>query len=546
MLLLRWLWFFTKVSAVGLWWLLRVSGSAAQSAVSADFRAKGSLGTARWATGWERVRYRVYSGVGPIVGKGSFGQLVRFNRDGIVHVFANTGAGKGIGVVIPTLLDYPGSIVVTDVKGENYAITARYRSSLGRVVMLNPGDLSHSARFNPLDMVRVGTDQESDDARMLADLMVIRDGPDAHWSDKSISLLSALILHAVYADEPAQRNLAYVRRLSLAESGSMREQIEDIARTSRSRQARDIARAFLRSMGDQEKSTNEFLSVLSDLDKATEPWGDGTPAGQLASRSSFSLEDLNRPETMTLYLCVDEEKLLTYRRWLRVMTGCTLNAVMRSKRTQRPKHKVILLYDEARALGRLDPLINAVGFLRTYCTPVLIWQNMPQVRAIYGEQAAEFLANASCRVFFGINDNDTAKQVSLMCGQAAIRTQSQGTSHSSEAWLRENHSQNVNEGGYWLIDPSEVQRLRTDEVIIKFAHVPYPLMARRANYLHRYRWRLRWDAWTPEARPVLQVAEPAPPEPRRPPQIPRVEDVEEPLPPPRPYAPPRGETAARS
>lgn len=538
MLLLRWLWFVTKVVAISAWWLLSIVTSAVRSAVSADFRVQGSLGTARWATAWERVRYRLYRGKGLVVGTGAFGRLMRFNRDGVVHVFANTGTGKGVGIVIPTLLDYPGSIVVTDIKGENYGITARYRHSLGKIYMLNPGDIAHSARFNPLDMIRVGTDQESDDAHALADLMVIRDGADAHWSTKSISLLSALILHAIYAAEPTQRTLAYVRRLSLAQAGSMREQIEHIARTSPSMQARDIASAFLRSMGDGKRTTPEFLSVLSDLDKATEPWGAGTPAGQLSAYSTFRLEDLNNPETMTVYLCVDEEKLMTYRRWLRVMTGCTLAAIMRSKRTQRPKHKVMLLYDEARALGRLEPLVNAVGYLRTYCTPVIIWQNLPQARAVYGDQAGEFLANATCRVFFGTNDNETAKEASLMCGQAPIRTQSVGRSQSSEAWLRENRSENESESGYWLIDPSEVQRLPMTTAIVKFAQVPYPVLTRRATYYKRWRWMLRYDSWDPNSRPDIPMP-PAVPLPPRPfpnstaALAPLVED--EPMPPPRPF-----------
>lgn len=545
MLLLRWLWFVTKVLAISLWWLLSIITKAARSAVSADFRLQGSLGTARWASAWERVRYGLYRGKGLVIGTGAFGRLMRFNRDGVVHVFANTGTGKGVGIVIPTLLDYPGSIVVTDIKGENYGITARHRSKLGHVYMLNPGDIAHSARFNPLDTIRVGTDQESDDAAALAELMVIRDGPDAHWSTKSISLLSALILHAVYAPHEEQRTLAYVRRLSLAQASSMREQIEEIARTSESMQARDIASAFLRSMGDDEKTMPEFLSVLSDLDKATEPWGAGTPAGQLSAHSTFSLEDLNKPETMTVYLCVDEEKLMTYRRWLRVMTGCTLTAIMRSKRTQRPKHKVILLYDEARALGRLEPLVNAVGYLRTYCTPVIIWQNLPQARAVYDKQAGEFLANATCRVFFGTNDNETAKEASLMCGQAPIRTQSTGRSQSSEAWLRENRSENESESGYWLIDPSEVQRLPMTTAIVKFAHVPYPVLTRRATYYKRWRWMFRYDAWDPTVRPKITMPPPNPLPARPLPKktagtanAPTRSVAEEPVPPPRPYAMP--------
>lgn len=519
MFVLNALGFVLKYSLLATWWVLVQAGKLLALTVKvarADFRTQGALGTARWATAWEKLTYGVYRGTGPVVGKGAFGRLMRFNKDGIVHVFASPGSGKGLGVVVPTLLDYPGSMVVTDVKGENYAITARDRSKRGNVLMLNPSDLAHSARFNPMDTIRVGTDQESDDAKALATLMVTRDSGDQHWADKSTALLSALILHALHDPDEVKRTLAQVCKLSVGGAETMIDRLTDIAETSPSPLAQTVAMGFLGTMGSAKKPMPEFASVLSDLQKATEPWAEGTPTGTLSSRSTFRLEDLNNPDVVTtLYLCVDEEKLAAYARWLRVMTGCTLNAIMRSKRTGRPKHKVMLLLDEARALGRLDPLVNAIGFLRTYCTPVLIWQNVAQVRAVYGEQSAEFMANASCRVFFGITDNDTAWQISQMCGQTPIRTQSQGVSQPADAWLKENRSQGENDGGYWLIDASEVQRLPDTTCIVKMRHVPFPMLTTRVTYFRQLRWTGHYDRWTPDApAPVLvqrPVLPPAPP-----------------------------------
>lgn len=513
MIVFQWIWFLLKVFFVVLTkcaaaaaWLLRVASS--------DFRAQGALGTARWASRWELFLAGVYRGTGPVVGKGPRGKLLRFNSDGVVHVFASTGSGKGLGVVIPTLLDYPGSIVVTDVKGENFAITARHRAKRGRVVMLNPSNLAGSARFNPMDMIRVGTDDEQDDAMMLAHLMVVRDSAEGHWATKSTALLAALILHALHDPAPINRTLAHVRKLSVGEPSVMRDRIRDIALHSPASLAQSIAQGFLGTMGDPDKPLPEFSSVMSDLQKATEPWTEGTPMGRLSGESTFQLSDLTGKETMTLYFCVDEEKLKSYARWLRVMTGCVLAALMRSKRTGKPKHKVLLLLDEVRVLGRLDVLSETAGLLRAYCTPVLIWQNMPQVRAVYGQEADAFLANTSCRVFFGIADNDTAHQVSQACGQTQVSTRSRGVSQSSDAWMKENRSQGENEGGYWLIDPSEVQRLPTTRVIIKMRHVEFPILTGRADYRRVLRWSLRWDRWDPAAPP------PVPPEPPRRPAAP--------------------------
>ena len=100
MILLRWIGFLLKVL-----WVVTLSLAKGLAlvvrAAATDFRSQGALGTARWATRWEKFTHRVYGGVGPVVGKGSFGRLMRFNKDGIVHVFASPGAGKGLGVVVP-------------------------------------------------------------------------------------------------------------------------------------------------------------------------------------------------------------------------------------------------------------------------------------------------------------------------------------------------------------------------------------------------------------------------------------------------------------
>jgi type IV secretion system protein VirD4 len=275
------------------------------------------------------------------------------------------------------------------------------------------------------------------------------------------------------------------------------ETLKEIAQTSRSLHAAEIAAGFLsqasNSYGD---ASPEFKSILSNVHKATEQWSAGSPAGQLAAYSTFSLDELI-DTVSTLYLCVDEELLSTYERWLRVMTGCALNALTRAKSRSAPRHKVLLLLDEVAVLGPLEPLERQSGLLRAYCMPVLIWQNLPQISAVYGQRAAAFLANASCRVFFGVNDNDTATYVANMLGYTTSLSQSHGISQSSDAWLRHNQQQGQSESGYWLLDPAEVQRLPVDKLVTKLRNVPFPALIRRLDYRYQPRWWGRWDTWRP-------------------------------------------------
>lgn len=482
----------------GPWYLLKGILRALWFMLCLPFRLRKHLkgqrsahGSSRWATRWEQLRKGAIRGEGVILGRGAFGRLIRFSTDGLVMVFASTGAGKGLGVVIPSLLTYKGSMVVTDPKGENYAITRRCRQGMGRVRMLNPRDLIHSDRFNPLDMIRNDGVSAADDAAALAKLMVKPDTRESHWDDKATEILTALILHTLQ-EPPASRTLAAVRKLSVGARETFIATLEEIALHSPSLTAREIASGALTSAVDADGNFSpEFGSILSNVQKATAPWSAGSPAGILSSSSTFTFNDLIS-EVTTVYLCVDEDLLNVYDRWLRVMVGCILATLTRAK-ANRPKRKVVLMLNEVAVLGRLETLESQSGLLRAYCTPVLIWQNMLQVYRIYGhDNGKAFLANASARVFFGVNDNDTAQYVAHMLGNAPTVSRSSGVSRTGYGY--DSQQQGESESGYWLLDASEVQRSPT-RTIVKIRTVDYPILGHRIDYRRIWRWRRLWDKW---------------------------------------------------
>ncbi len=474
-----------------LWWCIRTPIVWWLGGRADGRRRGGTHGSARWSTRIEQIWYGAVRGEGIVLGRGAFGRLVRFSTDGIVMVFASTGAGKGLGVVIPSLLSYRGSMVVTDPKGENYAITRRRRADFGKVYMLSPTNIMASARFNPLDIVRPG-DSAVDDAHALAALMVFPDGErDAHWDKKAISLLKAMILHTLH-QPPASRTLASVRRLSVGAPQTFIDSLRDIGANSPSMAAREIITGALTASSTSKDAlfTDEMSSILSTLQKATEPWSETAPAGKLSASSTFRLADLTE-NVATLYLCVDEDVLDVYGPWLRVMVGCILKTLTRAKQNP-PKRKVVLMLDEVAVLGRLDTLQRQAGLLRAYCTPVLIWQNLPQVNGVYGQQAEAFLATASARVFFGVNDNLTADYAATMIGPATSWSASRGESLSDRG---QNSQRSASESGYPLLDPAEIQSLPLTRAIIRMRHVRYPILARRIDYRKVWRWLGYWDSW---------------------------------------------------
>jgi type IV secretion system protein VirD4 len=167
-----------------------------------------TYGSARWASHAEVRRAGLLEPAGVFLGRTGQEYL---RHDGPEHVmaFAPTRSGKGVGLVVPTLLGWTGSAVVHDIKGENWQLTAGWRSRFSHCLLFNPTD-SRSARYNPLLEVRRGA-EEVRDVQNIADILVDPEGAlerRNHWEKTSHSLLVGAILHVLYAEE--EKTLARV------------------------------------------------------------------------------------------------------------------------------------------------------------------------------------------------------------------------------------------------------------------------------------------------------------------------------------------------
>jgi type IV secretion system protein VirD4 len=159
-----------------------------------------TYGSARWATVPEVKGAGLLGPDGVVLGK--LGRTY-LRHDGPEHVlcFAPTRSGKGVGLVVPSLLTWPGSAIVHDIKGENWELTAGFRSRHGRVLLFDPTNAASSA-YNPLLEVRRG-EWEVRDVQNVADVLVDPEGSlerRNHWEKTSHSLLVGAILHVLYAE----------------------------------------------------------------------------------------------------------------------------------------------------------------------------------------------------------------------------------------------------------------------------------------------------------------------------------------------------------
>ena len=159
-----------------------------------------TYGSARWAETRQVREAGLLGHDGALLGRWRDHYL---RHDGPEHVlcFAPTRSGKGVGLVVPTLLTWSGSAIVHDIKGENWTLTAGWRARFGRVLLFDPTNAA-SAAYNPLLEVRRG-EWEVRDVQNIADVLVDPEGAlerRNHWEKTSHSLLVGAILHVLYAE----------------------------------------------------------------------------------------------------------------------------------------------------------------------------------------------------------------------------------------------------------------------------------------------------------------------------------------------------------
>jgi type IV secretion system protein VirD4 len=446
--------------------------------------SSGSHGTAVWNDEGELVHRR-----GLLVGRaprprGRSGAVMRYDGDGHLLTVAPTRSGKGVGVVLPNLLSYPGSVLVTDIKGENVAVSAQWRGEAGlrqAVHLLDPFGLAGgAARFNPLDLVNGASADALDDAMMLADMLVVSEGPteSVFWAEEAKAWLAGLILHVVTVEPPVNRTLGRVRQLLTLEREPFGALLEEMRRSKACGGL--VARAGAR-LGQKEGP--ERSGVLSSAQSHTH-FLDSAQIIRVTSESTFAWESLVRRPT-TVYLVIPPDRLRTYRRWVRLMIGCALRQIVRAG--GRGDQRVLLMLDEFAQLGRMAVVEDAIALVAGY--GVTLWplvQDLGQLKKAYPNGWSTFLANSDVLQAFGVNDAETAEWLSKLTGDATIRVQSESRTSGASSGRgggghQESTGETASERGRRLIMPDEVRRMPSDEQLL-FVRGRPPYRVRRLDY----------------------------------------------------------------
>ncbi|KAA0020240.1 conjugal transfer protein TraG [Salinicola corii] len=440
-----------------------------------------TYGSARWANTDDIRKAELSEPDGVFLGLHD-DQYLRHEGPEHVLAFAPTRSGKGVGLVVPTLLSWPESVVIHDIKGENWQLTAGWRSRFSHCLLFNPTD-ADSAGYNPLLEVRRGA-HEVRDVQNIADILVDPEGAlerRNHWEKTSHALLVGAILHVLYAGE--DKTLCGVANF-LSDPDCPFELT--LHRMMTTKHLGDAPHPVVASAAREvlNKAVNERSGVLSTAMSFLGLYRDPTVAA-VTSRCDWRIADLIAAKhPVSLYLVVPPSDISRTKPLIRLILnqiGRRLTESLDGSDGIERRHKLLLMLDEFPALGRLDFFETALAFMAGYgIRSFLIAQSLNQIDKAYGQNHS-ILDNCHVRVTFATNDERTAKRISETLGTATeLRAQRNYAGHRLAPWL--GHLMvSRQETARPLLTPGEVMQLPPDEAVVMVSSVA-PIKAKKLRY----------------------------------------------------------------
>ena len=442
------------------------------------------LGKDRWASRRDLKAAGLLSGKGTVLGIAHNHYLT---YDGPEHqlVSGASRSGKGVGHVIPTLLNWTSSVLVYDVKNELWDVTAGYRSRFSHVIFFNP-TRPDSVRFNPLMEIRKGPNEVRDTqnvVEMLVNPAELQQSPDI-WDQQASQFLVALILHVLYTEPDGQKNLAVVR-----------ERLLDFKRTCRAMLA--TAHRFNPRTGVPEVHpevalvANEMLHQPEKFQASVR----GTAATYLTlfaddlvahntAVSDFRLGDLvcaDRP--MTLYLQPPPSDAPRLRCLVRLMVNQACRALMEHldrDNTGRPKRRpLLLLLDEFPTLGHMEFFTMNLRQMAGYGIKAhLIVQSFNDIIEAYGPNNT-ILDNCHILTAFAAADTVTCQRISQMTG--TVTEYRESYSEAARHWGAGTRTVSFSEHVRPLLSPGDVRELPVEDQLI-FVTGYRPMRVKKLRY----------------------------------------------------------------
>ncbi len=413
-------------------------------------------------------------------------------------IVAPRGSGKGVGFVIPALLEYNGPVVVTDVKdAENYYVTARHRRAMGRkIYTFDPARKTgqQSDAINILDFLDPEAEDLIDTVNMIAGFLSPMPQDNSsnsrYFAQQSASLIAALILYVVCSPNVAegQRNLAYVYDLLCLTPEEMKEFI-----LIRSEEKEIAYGTMARLFASLQSTKDEEYSGIFNTARTELRFLDSPAFRKLTSQTTIKLEDLFQNKA-DLFLCVPAELLDTHGRMVRLILSMIFKLLQGRK--VKPSPQLLFVLDEMPLIGNMPQIEKILMAGRAYGVKILaITQTLELLKSVYPKSWETFLSNELV-IFFGVKDLKTCEYVSRMLGNTTIRTHSRSTSESAQKGSDRRSSasegESQAEAGRPLMAPDEIRLMGTDGVIV-FYKEQRPILLKKIKYYEEKNWKGKWD-----------------------------------------------------
>lgn len=467
------------------------------------------FGDAKWATNRQITDAGFNAVKGILVGvHARTKKYLVFGGQQHVLLGAPTRSGKGVGIVIPNLLNWPDSVVVLDIKQENYDITAGFRAANGQAVYLfNPADY-RTHRYNPLSYINPDPNRAVDDIQKIAS-MLFPDlpGVDPIWNASCRSLFLGIVL---YLTETPERptTIGEVLRCTLTrtETSKYFKTIID----EREAAGNPLSAICVLALSDfiSVTSENTRSSIKKTFTSRLELWQNPI-IDAATSESDFDLRDL-RKKRMSLYIGITPDNLDRLQPLINLLCQQIIDLNTRELPQQNPalKYTCLMLLDEFTAIGKIGVLAKGISYVAGYNLRLLvIIQSMSQLRDTYGVEGADtFSINHALHIIFAPRTIKIAEEISNSLGFETVKGVS--LSKAKSLFGKKDPSVSISDQKRALLLPQEVIGIGPKAEILLLEGTP-PIAAKKIIYYNDPTFKKRlMKAPTVPTHAVLQAGSP--------------------------------------
>ena len=393
------------------------------------------------------------------------------------YLAAEPGGGKGVGAVLPNLIDYADSVVCCDPKGENWMITAGWRELMGHKCYCFQPESFESHRYNPLDYVSRDENFRIGEIKTFSTILYSPrgDSKNANWYGKAGDAFGAIVLYMMESENcPAERFRCPVTLAQAYEFASAAEGVDKwIHRIVEERKDAGVplsgeCERELKNFASSASNPSGWASTTGILKDRLSLFAEKTVAAATSS-SDFDFRELRR-QKISIYFCVSQNSLVKFSILMNLFFSQAINENTKvlPEQDSTLKHQCLMLMDEFAVMGVIDIMKTAPALTRAYDVRYLvIFQNKDQLRApdSYGVEGTKAILDAfHVEIVFAMKDIKAAKEYSEQMGFKTVKERKVSRSMQSKGGSSTNRSQEVYERALML--PQEIKEMKYDRELI--------------------------------------------------------------------------------